>query len=81
MQFKNLWSNGGLEFLDSGLPVYCSTNWTNLTKYGMLLIAYMNVASFIVMFNLIMIFRGLFDKLIFEVLRTSGLIKDIKRNP
>ena len=46
---KIKWLDGGMESLTSGLPVHCSTNWTNVANFRMLLIACMNVTCFIVM--------------------------------
>ena len=74
------WSDGGLEPPNSGLPVDCSTTWANLTNFRMLLIAYMNVACFIMMlqFNYDVITSQ--RLVIFKVLRTSGFIKKIRTN-
>ena len=43
------WLDGGYEPPTSGLPVHCFTTSANLTNFRMLLIAYMNVACYIMM--------------------------------
>ena len=58
-------------------PVHCSTNWANQTSFRMLLIAYMNVAGFVMMLRLN--YDGIFvaTDINFIVLHTSGYIKEI----
>ena len=46
---KIKWLDVGLEPPTSGLPVHCAIDRANLTIFWMLLIAYMNIACFIVM--------------------------------